>query len=43
MEIGGFNPQLVTAEDVDLCYRLGCHRDILCDPAPFSVHSLATN
>jgi glycosyltransferase involved in cell wall biosynthesis len=38
IEIDGFNPQLVTAEDVDLCYRLGRHGQILCDPALEAIH-----
>ena len=38
LEIGGFNPQLVTAEDVDLCYRLGQHGEILCNPTLEAIH-----
>ena len=38
LRIGGFNKQLVTAEDVDLCYRLGQQGTILCNPAMEAVH-----
>lgn len=38
IEIGGFNPRLVTAEDVDLCYRLGKHGEIIRDPILEAVH-----
>jgi glycosyltransferase involved in cell wall biosynthesis len=38
LEVHGFNEQLVTAEDVDLCYRLGKHGTILSVPAMEAVH-----
>lgn len=38
VEAGGFDEQLVTTEDVDLCYRLGQHGVILCNPAMDAVH-----
>lgn len=36
--VGGFNEGLQTAEDVDLCYRLGQRGVILCNPAMGAVH-----
>ncbi len=36
--IGGFNEKLETAEDVDLCYRLGQHGTILCNPGMEAIH-----
>lgn len=36
--IGGFNENLETAEDVDLCYRLANHGGILCNPAMKAIH-----
>lgn len=36
--IGGFNEQLETAEDVDLCYRLGQFGKILCVPKMEAIH-----
>src|SRR5919198_1303515 len=36
--IGGFNEDLETAEDVDLCYRLGTRGTILCNPAMEAIH-----
>ncbi len=36
--VSGFNEQLVTAEDVDLCYRLGVHGTILGNPAMGAIH-----
>ena len=36
--IGGFNETLTTAEDVDLCYRLGRIGIILCNPAMEAIH-----
>lgn len=38
LQIGGFNAQLETAEDVDLCYRLGQHGTILCNPYMEATH-----
>jgi Glycosyltransferase like family 2 len=38
VKIGGFNEELETAEDVDLCYRLGQHGMILCNPAMEATH-----
>jgi glycosyltransferase involved in cell wall biosynthesis len=38
LKIGGFNEQLETAEDVDLCYRLGQHGTILCIPDMEAIH-----
>jgi glycosyl transferase family 2 len=38
LRIGGFNEQLTTAEDVDLCYRLGKVGTILSNPAMEAVH-----
>jgi glycosyltransferase involved in cell wall biosynthesis len=38
LAIGGFNEQLETAEDVDLCYRLGQHGTILRNPDMAAVH-----
>ena len=37
-KIGGFNDSLETAEDVDLCYRLGQHGTILNHPGMQAVH-----
>jgi GT2 family glycosyltransferase len=37
-EIGGFNAELATAEDVDLCYRLSELGIILCTPAMDAIH-----
>jgi glycosyltransferase involved in cell wall biosynthesis len=36
--VNGFDEQLVTAEDVDLCYRLGKHGTILSVPAMDAIH-----
>lgn len=36
--IEGFNEQLETAEDVDLCYRLGQQGTILCNPEMKATH-----
>jgi glycosyltransferase involved in cell wall biosynthesis len=36
--IGGFNENLETAEDVDLCYRLGARGTILCNPNMEAIH-----
>ena len=36
--VGGFNEKLETAEDVDLCYRLGQHGTILCNPGMEAIH-----
>ena len=38
MAVGGFNEQLETAEDVDLCYRLGQYGTIVCNPAMEAIH-----
>ena len=38
LRIKGFNEDLVTAEDVDLCYRLGQHGSIIDNPAMEAVH-----
>lgn len=38
LAIGGFNEDLETAEDVDLCYRLGTRGTILCNPAMEAIH-----
>lgn len=38
VEIGGFNTELETAEDVDLCYRLGEVGSILYNPAMDAIH-----
>lgn len=38
LAIGGFNEELRTAEDVDLCYRLGQRGTLLCNPAMAAVH-----
>ena len=38
LECGGFNVDLETAEDVDLCYRLGEHGKILRVPAMDAIH-----
>ena len=37
-KIKGFNAELETAEDVDLCYRLGQHGTILYVPAMEAIH-----
>ena len=39
LAIGGFDERLMTAEDSDLCYRLGQHGRILCEPAMEAIHS----
>lgn len=36
--VSGFNESLETAEDVDLCYRLGRQGLILCNPAMAAIH-----
>ncbi len=36
--VGGFNENLETAEDVDLCYRLGQHGTILNNPGMEAIH-----
>ena len=36
--IGGFNENLETAEDVDLCYRLAKQGGILCNPTMKAIH-----
>jgi len=36
--VGGFNETLETAEDVDLCYRLGDHGTILRAPSMEAIH-----
>lgn len=36
--IGGFNEDLETAEDVDLCYRLANHGTIMCNPTMKAIH-----
>ncbi len=36
--IEGFNENLETAEDVDLCYRLANHGVILCNPTMKAIH-----
>jgi glycosyltransferase involved in cell wall biosynthesis len=36
--VAGFNEELETAEDVDLCYRLEARGTILCNPAMEAVH-----
>jgi glycosyltransferase involved in cell wall biosynthesis len=38
IKIGGFNVELETAEDVDLCYRLGPHGAIVCNPFMQATH-----
>lgn len=38
LAVSGFNESLETAEDVDLCYRLGQHGTILYNPAMKAVH-----
>jgi glycosyltransferase involved in cell wall biosynthesis len=38
LRIGGFDEDLETAEDVDLCYRLGACGTILCAPAMEAIH-----
>ena len=38
LAIGGFNEQLETTEDVDLCYRLGQRGTVLCNPAMKAIH-----
>jgi hypothetical protein len=38
LAVGGFNEALQTAEDVDLCYRLGRRGTLLYNPAMAAVH-----
>jgi YD repeat-containing protein len=38
LAVEGFNEYLQTAEDVDLCYRLGQQGTILCNPAMEAIH-----
>ena len=38
LAVSGFNEHLVTAEDVDICYRLGQHGLILYNPAMRAIH-----
>jgi len=38
LAVGGFNENLPTAEDVDLCYRLAAHGTILHNPAMEAIH-----
>lgn len=38
LDLGGFNESLITAEDVDLCYRLGQHGVILYNTAMRATH-----
>jgi GT2 family glycosyltransferase len=38
LKTGGFNENLVTCEDVDLCYRIGESHKIICDSTISSVH-----
>lgn len=38
LAVSGFNERLVTAEDVDLCYRLRQRGTILCNPAMQATH-----
>lgn len=38
MAAGGFDETLETAEDVDLCYRLGARGTIVCQPAMHAIH-----
>lgn len=38
LAVGGFNERLETAEDVDLCYRLGTRGTILSHPAMTAMH-----
>lgn len=38
LAIEGFNEELETAEDVDLCYRLGEHGEIMCHPEMKAIH-----
>jgi glycosyltransferase involved in cell wall biosynthesis len=38
LAVSGFNEHLETAEDVDLCYRLGQRGTILCNPAMKAIH-----
>lgn len=38
LAVRGFNESLETAEDVDLCYRLGRRGTILCYPAMEAIH-----
>jgi glycosyltransferase involved in cell wall biosynthesis len=38
LAVGGFDEQLETAEDVDLCYRLGQQGIILCNPEMEAIH-----
>jgi glycosyltransferase involved in cell wall biosynthesis len=37
-KIGGFNEELVTCEDVDLCYRIEKTHKIICDSSISAVH-----
>jgi len=37
-EVGGFNEDLVTCEDVDFCYRLGARHHVVNDPDVRSTH-----
>jgi len=37
-EVGGFNENLVTCEDVDLCYRIGQTHKIISDKRIKSIH-----
>jgi glycosyltransferase involved in cell wall biosynthesis len=36
--VGGFDTQLITCEDYDLCLRLGESSEIICDPAIRAIH-----
>jgi glycosyltransferase involved in cell wall biosynthesis len=38
LAVSGFNEQLTTAEDVDLCYRMAQHGTILWNPAMEAIH-----
>jgi len=38
LEVGGFNEDLVTCEDVDFCYRLSKRYKIISDPDIISIH-----
>jgi len=38
LAVSGFNEQLETVEDVDLCYRIGQHGTILWNPAMEAIH-----
>jgi glycosyltransferase involved in cell wall biosynthesis len=37
-DVGGFNEDLITCEDVDFCYRLGSRHAIVSDPSLRSIH-----